>query len=157
MLNIYDVKLRPVPLNRHQKMLELRHGPIRFIYIRLRHDDPDTSPAVPAVRAVRISNDLYGSDIRSACEADKGHSCPIDSDISPGLVDKELLKAHIHIIAHCKLTRIIRSPSLKENDIRIGDLVQVFIKRGHQKRRRWLSPRKVIILTKNQEFCQFRS
>lgn len=43
-----------------------------------------------------------------------------------------------------KLTRILRSHTLQPSQFRVGDLVQVFVKRGHQKRGKWLSPRQII-------------
>lgn len=92
MLKLYDIELRPVPPNRHQKnMLEARHGPIRSIFIRLCHANPTTSAKILAIRAVRVSNDLYGSDVVSAFEAAKGHTRPVLSTDSPVPLDPELL------------------------------------------------------------------
>ena len=145
MLKIYDIKIRAVPPNRHQKnMLEPRHGPIRSIFIRLKNSSPDTSQKILALRAVRISNDLYGSDVISAYEAAKGYTRPVNSEVPPVPVDAELLEAHANLVARRKLTKILRSHSLSEKDFRPGDLVQVYVKRGKEKRGRWLSPRQVI-------------
>lgn len=127
-------------------MLEPRHGPIRSIFIRLRHAFPGEFPQSLAIHAVRISNDLYGSDVISAFEAAKGYSRPINPDVPPAPVDAEMLEAHANLVARRKLTKILRSHSLEENEFRTGDLVQIFMKRGHEKRGRWLSPRQVIAI-----------
>ena len=63
LLEIKDIIMRPVPPRRHCKNpLEPRHGTIRSIFLRLKSADTTTSDAIQAIRAVRISNDLYGSD-----------------------------------------------------------------------------------------------
>lgn len=124
--------------------MEPRHGPIRSIYIRLRHAQQKTTNDIHALRAVRVSNDLYGSDVLSAYEADKGYTRPVNPEIPPVPVDEELLEAHANLIARRKLMRILRSHSLSTQDFRVGDLAQIFSKRGKEKRGRWLSPRQVI-------------
>lgn len=116
MLKTYDIKLHKVPQNRNQmSMLEPRHGPIRSIFIGLRHADLDVPLPVLALRAVRVSNDLYGSDVISAFETAKGFTRPVLSDASPVPVDLELIKAHANLAARRKLTRILRLHSLSEN------------------------------------------
>lgn len=147
MTKLYDIKLRPTPPNRHQKnMLEPRHGPIRSIFIRLRHASPTEPLPVLALRAVRVSNDIYGSDVISAYEAAKGYTRPINSCMPPVPVDHELVEAHSNLVARRKLTRILRSHSLTEHNFRLGDLVEVYQKRGKQKRGKWSSPRQVIAI-----------
>lgn len=120
------------------------HFPMQSIYIRLRHANITTLPAAHSIRSGSVSNDLYGSEILGAFEAAKGYTHPVNSDMAPVPVDKELSEAHINIIVGRKLILILRSHSLKENTFRIGDLVQVFVKRGHGKGGRCLSPRQVI-------------
>lgn len=131
---MYDVQIRSVPPNRHQKnMLEPRHGHIRLIYIRLRKADPNNPPAVHEIKALPVSNVSYASDIISAFEAAKGYTRRVDSDIPPFPADEELLETHINLIARHILTRIISSHSLKGNDFRFGDMVQVYMKSCHEK------------------------
>lgn len=143
-------KVRPIPPNRHQKnMLEPRHGPIRFTFIRLRHASPETLVQVLALRSVRVSNDLYISDVISAYEAAKGYTRPIHPYVSPVPVDRELLEAHSNLVARRKLTRILRLHSLTDQNFRLGDLVQVYQKQGHQKRGKLLSPRQAIDIDKD--------
>lgn len=92
MLKECDIFLRPMLPNRHQKnMLEPRHGPIRSIYLRLRHASPNASTRVLALRDVRISKYLYGSDVISSFEAAKGFTSPVKPDVLPIPVDAELL------------------------------------------------------------------
>lgn len=42
------------------------------------------------------------------------------------------------------MTKILRSRSLSANDFRAGDLVQVYVKQGKERRGKWWSPRQVI-------------
>lgn len=104
MLKMYDIKLCPVPPYLHQiNLLEPLHASIRFIYIRLRHTEPSLSSRLLAIRAVWVSNDLYGSDFVSAYEAAKRFTCPIHPDFPPVPVDQQLLEAHANLHARRKL------------------------------------------------------
>lgn len=140
----YDINLRLVLRNRHQKnILEPRHSTVRSIFLRARHTERNISDPVHDLSAVRISNDLYGTDVISAFEAEKGYRRPVQPDMPPVTVDSELLQAHGNLIARRKLKRILRSNSLSSNDFRVDDLVQIYVKHGKQKRGTWLSPRQV--------------
>lgn len=150
MLKLYDISLRPIPPNWHlTNMLEPRHGPIRSILIRFRHAHPETPLPVLELRAVGVSNDLYGSNVVSAYEAAKKYTRPVHSNVPPVPVDNDLLEAHANLAARHKLTRILQSHSLAEHNFHLGDLVQVYQKRGQQKRGKWLSPRQVIDIDKS--------
>lgn len=98
-MELYDIIFRPVPPNRHQKnMFEPRHGPTRSMFISLRHENPQISLPFLAIRAIRVSNDLYGSDIISAYEPAKGLMRPINLDNPPFPVDDEILEAHANFL-----------------------------------------------------------
>ena len=93
-LSTYGIKFRPVPSRKHHKKpLEPKHGIIRSIFLRLKHSSPDTSISLLALRAVTISNDLYGSDIMSSFDIAKGFFKPIVENIAPILVEQELITA----------------------------------------------------------------
>lgn len=79
---------------------------------------------VVAVHSVRISNDLYVSDVISAYEAAKGDTLPINPHTRPVPVDTELLEAHANVLDRRNLTRRLLSHFLA------GDMVQVYVKSG---------------------------
>lgn len=142
---LYDIELRPVPPRRHQKSpIEPRHSTIRSIFLRLKSASPSTSDALHAIRAIRISNDLYGLDKMSAFEMAKGFSKPLMINQKPIPVDDELRIAHDELIAKRKLTLILRSNATTNESFKIGDLVQIYIKDGKQKRGSWTSPRQIL-------------
>lgn len=111
-MQFHKIEIRPVPANLRQKNIPYpSHGPIRSIFIRLRNADPTCDPHVLAIRAVRIYNTLYGSDVMSAFEAAKGYNHPLSAGSSPVPVDAELSETHDNLLTHRKLTRILRSYS----------------------------------------------
>lgn len=72
MLSSMVINFRQVSLHRHsKKLLESKHGILRFIFFLLRDDRRDDSPDISAVRALRFSNDLYGSQVLSSYEMSK--------------------------------------------------------------------------------------
>lgn len=97
-----------------------------------------------AIRAVRISNILYRSDIISAFEAAKGYVLPISFGSPLVHVDGALVEAHDNLVARRTLTNILRSNNFTLQKISPGDLVQVYMKRGLEKRGTWLSPNQII-------------
>ena len=144
-LNQYGIEFRPVPPRRHCKNpIDPRHGVIRSIFLKLKHAEPDVSDELHAIRSVRMSNDLYGTDTLSAYEMAKGYTKPVIAGQLPIAVDDELQKAHEELIAKRKLTLILRSKVFPADSFKIGDLVQVFIKDGKAKRGSWSSPRAVL-------------
>lgn len=73
MLELYGIRLRPVPPYRHQNhMLEPPYGPIRSIFIRLGHAEPSFPARLLAPRAAQAKNDLYYSDVVATHENAKG-------------------------------------------------------------------------------------
>lgn len=108
-LSRFDVEMRPVPPRRHAKnAIEPRNRTIRSMFLRLKNAEPDLSDNLHAIRAIRISNDLYGSDTLSAYEMAKGFTKPLCVDQKPRPVDEELRNAHDELIAKRKLTLILR-------------------------------------------------
>lgn len=69
----------------------------------------------------------------SAKKAAKGSAHPLAPDEKPIPIDDELLLAHQETIAHRKLTRIMRSYSLKISDFKPGDFLQIYIHLSHEK------------------------
>lgn len=80
----------------------------------------------------------------SAYEAANGFSRPFAPGEKPISMDDELLLAHEELIARREMTQILRSHFLKQFDFKTGDLVQVYVRHSHQKRRKWLSSRQII-------------
>lgn len=127
--------MRPIPPNLHQEnMMEPLHGPIRSIFIRIFDADHKLPNPVAVLCAVRMSNDLYRSDFIISYEAAKGYTCPVNPSIPPLPVDPDLVETHVNLFAYRKLTRILRSHSISPSDFRTCDLIQVYVKRGKQKR-----------------------
>lgn len=144
-LKRYEIELRPVPPRRHCiNPIDPRHGTIRSIFLRLKSAEPQKPDRLHTIRAIRISNDLYGSDTLSAFEMKKGFSKPLISSQRPIPVDEELHTAHDELIAKRKLTLIMRTNTFLSAQLKIGDLVQVFLHDGKSKRGSWNSPRNVL-------------
>lgn len=123
-------------------MLESKHGVIRSIFSRILNEDESNS-TLAALQAVRISNDLYGSDILSSFEMAKGFSRAI-FDGTVTTIPSDLVDAKLQLDARGKLTRIIRSKSVSNDIVSVGDLVEVFVKSGHEKCGRWFAPRAIL-------------
>lgn len=136
-LAVYDVRFRPVPPRRHSKnVLESTHRIIRDIYLRLKSASTSEDPRLLVSKMFRISNDLYGNNIASAHELAKGYTRPVTLDM-PLLLPPELRNAQAELSAKRKLNLILSSNSITEPPIRVGDLVQVYIKLQNQKRGSW--------------------
>ena len=149
-LKSHGISFRPVPSRRHHKnTLEPKHGIIRSIYLRLQSASPTSNSAILALRAVSISNDLYGSDTLSAFELAKGFTKPVaaDSELTP--VPADLIYARDQLIAKRKLTLILRSHITADPVVNPGDIVQVYVRTGKEKRGRWLSPRTALSIDRS--------
>lgn len=66
-----------------------------------------------AVSAVRIYNDLYGSDVLSSFEITKRYTNPIDHSFLPQTTQEELNTARDDLKAKRKLTHIFRTNATK--------------------------------------------
>jgi len=80
----------------------------------------------------------------SAHELAKGFTRPIITHSRPTILPSEILTAHEKLIAKRKLMQILRSKTVAEPSISVGDIVEVFIKRENEKRGKWTSPKPVI-------------
>lgn len=144
---LYSTTIRPVPPRRHGKnAIEPIHGAICLLFLRLQHASPTSSDAILAVRAARISNDLYGSDIMSAYEAANGFARPPAPGEKAIPVYDNLLLAHQELMARSNLTCILRAHSLKPFDFKRGYLVQIYVHHSHEKRGKWLSLRHILAI-----------
>lgn len=137
-----DIEARPLPPRRHNKnVLESKHKIIRDVFIRLKEESTverkEWETSLITQQAIRISNDLYGSDVLSAQELAKGYARPIQNEVIPKQLPQELVDAHQTLLAKRKLTLILRSKTFAESPIAVGDLVQILIKKEHEKRGKW--------------------
>lgn len=143
-LNIFDIKLRPVPPYRHSNnVLESKHRILRDIYIRLRSESPSCDPRVLVSRMFRISNDLYGNDTASAHEMARCYTRPV-SHHQPLMLPDDIRVAQENLLAKRKMNKILRSKSIQEIPVNIGDIIQIYTKLSHQKRGSWRVPKPVL-------------
>jgi len=147
-LSKYSISARALPPRRHSKnVIESKHRIIRDIFLRLKSADKDVnteSHKALIYQALRISNDLYGNDIMSANEMAKGYTRPLYNGKAPVFVPIEIMEAHQNLKAKRKLTMILRSKACTDERFSPGQLVQVFIKQGKEKRGKWSSDKPVL-------------
>lgn len=95
---------------RHQdNTIKSPQGTLRSASIFRKHGEPSIFIFIHANRAVRISNDLYGSDCLSAVELAISFSQPMLVNKQPIPVYSTLLAAHYKFSAERKLALILRS------------------------------------------------
>jgi len=144
----YGIALRPLPPRRHSKnVIESKHRIIRDVYLRLKSafkDDPTVNGKILVNQSLRISNDLYGNDVMSAHELAKGYTRPIENGNVPRCVPKEVVQAQEDLKAKRKLTLILRSKTSRDDKVKPGTLVQVYIKTDKQKRGTWSGVKPVL-------------
>lgn len=89
-----SIPFRVVPHSIHSNNpIESKHGIKRIIFLKLRNAEPDASAKLNACRAVALSNDLYGIDLRSSFELPKGFfKLLTDADIK--VSPDDLIRAH---------------------------------------------------------------
>ena len=144
-LEFHGIEARPIPARRHNKnVLESKHKVIRDVFLRLNSHNSDVGEALQAQQSIRISNDLYGNSVCSSLELAKGFTRPIECGSFPKTVPDDLIKAQETIMAKRKLNLILRSKATSEAPVKVGDLVQVFIKLQHEKRGKWTSAKPVL-------------
>ena len=76
----------------------------------------------------------------SAYEQAKGFTRPLDSK-TPAIVPYELKKAKLELVAKRKLNNILRSKSISEPRINVGDVIEIFIHPSKRKRKYWSQPK----------------
>lgn len=81
---------------------------IRSIFLRLLSEF-SINARLCALQAVRISNDLYGSDVLSSFEMAKGFTRPSRAWSSALKVDQGIIDAQLQLEAKRRLTKILRS------------------------------------------------
>lgn len=118
-LQAQDIGTRPLPPRRHSKnVLESKHRIIRDVFLRLqeaaKNDKHKWTDKLLVQQAIRISNDLYGSDILSAQELAKGYARPVQAGSVPKLLSQDLIDAYQKLLAKRKLTLILRSKTFEE-------------------------------------------
>lgn len=92
-----------------KNVIESKYRVIRDIYLRLKQDrngQTVTYERLLIQQALRISNDLYGSDVCSAQETAKGYTRPANVGSFPATVPQHIFRAHDDLLAKRKLTRI---------------------------------------------------
>lgn len=109
-LDAHRVTIRQVPVCRHSKnFLKSTHGVIRSIFLRLTYANSSLAAPFSLQKAVRISNDLYGSHVIGACELVDGHCRPLDACPIPAPL--YLFDASRTLHLNCKLSNILFSSS----------------------------------------------
>ena len=144
-LSLRDITARPIPARRHNKnVIESRHKVIRDIFVCIRSDNAAYIETMSARQAIRISNDLYGNDVRSCHEFAKGFTRPIESGTLPKIIPQDVREAGATLRAKRKLNLILKSKSTTTVPIKVGNLVQIFIKLKNEKRGKWSSGKPVL-------------
>lgn len=128
-----DIKFELVPNGRHYKnAIESKNNVIRSMFIRLTEEDNnELDILLAAYKAVSISNTLYGNNALSAFDMAKGFSKPVDS--VPQTIPEELLEAQKNSTAERKLAAVLKSKSITDIELSVGDLVEICqIEKGTQ-------------------------
>ena len=84
---------------------------------------PEDHPRIRVAKMFGISNDLYGNNIASAHELAKGYTRPVVHD-APSEVSSDIRFAQQELPARRKLNLILKSKSIHEKPIHVGDQVQ---------------------------------
>lgn len=110
----YGIAFRAVPSRRrHKNPLKPKHGVTRSIFLRLQSAQPQKSTSSIALKAMRVSDDLYRSDTANALELAKGFSKPMERGSPPVPLPDNIVEARHELRAK----QAHAYPSLK--DIRL--------------------------------------
>lgn len=143
-LDSHGITFRSIPPRRHNKnVLESKHRVLRDICTRILSQNRAQKPDILIQSILRISNDLYVNDIASSQELAKGYTRPISNTL-PVPVPHEILEAHNELIAKRKLNKILRSKAITDKRIKECDFVQLYIKKGLEKRGTWTPAKPVL-------------
>lgn len=85
------------------------------------------------MQALRVSNNLYGSDVAPAHELAKVYTRQIVHGTRVKL-PLDTVHAFEELVAKRKQHKILRSLAVKDGKVKTGDIVNFFVKHGHQKR-----------------------
>lgn len=113
------------------------------MYLPLKAASSGTSIEVIALQAIRSSNELYGNGFASANALQTGYNRPIVHG-SLVKIPTDIIGAHDKLISRRKMNAIFRTNAVKEALIHVGDLNEVFVKRGSQKQGSWSQPTPVL-------------
>lgn len=89
---------------------------------------------VLAIRAVRISNDLYGSDVTCLFEPAKGYTMPLLPNVTPVPLSQDISRALDEIIAERKVAKVLRSNANASYAYSPCGIEQFYIKQDSEKR-----------------------
>lgn len=146
-----DINFELVPKNRHYKNpIESKHGIIRSIFNRLKHDGEEQNmfdKVQAALKSVSISNDLYGNNLMSSFELAKGYTRPLVGIANA--VPPEILEAQQKLNAKRKLCLILKSKSVSEMPLSVGDMVQTYNITKSEKRGKWSAPKNILSIDKS--------
>lgn len=85
----------------------------------------------------------------SSFELAKGFTRPVASNSDIQKIPEDIVQEHCNIVSKRKLNKILRSHTFGTELLKIGDLVQVYIKHDKDKRGSWSWPR--LILSNDQD------
>lgn len=140
-----DIIFELVPKNRHyKKPIESKNSIIRSIYERLKDHGQKAKnfdQIQSALKSVSISNDLYGNILMSSFELAKGYTRPLMSKANE--IPPDIVEAQQNLNAKRKLTLILKSKSVSEIPVSVGDMVETYSVTKSDKRGHWSEPKKV--------------
>ena len=113
------------------------------MFLKLTEAHPNVNEEVISIRAINISNDLYGNDVLSSFEQAKGYTKPIGGN-TPNTIPKDIIDAQEQLSAKRKLALILRSKATIEENISVGDMIEVYHKTGMNKKGIWSTPKIVL-------------
>lgn len=85
--------------------------------IRLTHDSPGAKNGILALRAIYISNDLYGSNTMNLFEIEKGYKKPIIKKYNPVVISTDLVNARDTLFAKAQSNHEIEIYSIPYHKI----------------------------------------
>lgn len=131
-------------------MIESRHPIILSFFLRIKNADGDNfDEQSSAIRAINISNDLYGNDTLSAFELARGFTKPVSTPTLVQALPNDIVTAHDSLQARRKLALMLRSKSMSEPVVTVGDTVEVYIKKDFEKRGEWSTAKPVLSVHQN--------
>eukprot|EP00737_Agarophyton_chilense_P004521 gb/GEZJ01005755.1/.p1 GENE.gb/GEZJ01005755.1/~~gb/GEZJ01005755.1/.p1 ORF type:complete len:279 (-),score=33.01 gb/GEZJ01005755.1/:824-1660(-) len=144
------IPIHRVPPGRHSKnAIVSKHNIFRSIFINLKEDaGSEFDPKVAAYKPLCISNDLYGNNTLSAFELAKGFSNPIAAEPNKTAIPDDVRIARDQLQERRKLALILRSNSVTEPPIAVGDFVEVNQKKDYEKRGKWTDPKPILLVNR---------
>lgn len=136
----------------NMRNLESKHRVLQHFSIGICANILDLNWEVLVYHLVQIFNDLHGNGVASAYELAKGITRPEDDYISFLLPD-DILNGHEDLIAVWRLNKILKSKSISDKHVKMGDLVQKFGKKSGEKRGLWSSPKLMLDVNLNASPC----